>query len=148
MASRPHGLEGIEGGEEGKQGKEEEAECDGGLVGAADVVAVADGRAQVDGQGYRPGKPEYRGDGEKGERREPVKQPREVQRSEADVGEHQEGPDRIEEHEVDLARRSVIVGGVKRAHHCVTTALDRQKAHDKDQEAWLGAYHRQSSLVR
>lgn len=106
MASRSQGLDGIEDREEEEERKEKESEGDGGLDGTADAVAVAViWSSKTGSKCYGAGEPENGCNGEENQRGKLVEESRIVERREADVGEDQERPDGVEEHEVDLTGR-------------------------------------------
>jgi len=102
MSARAKSFNGVDNQQGAEEGPDEPAKSNGGLEGTAEVVGAAVPRS-ADGDGERDGsgKPEDGGHGFEGERSKSVEDAGEVERGEADVGEHQEGPDAVEEHEVD-----------------------------------------------
>lgn len=99
----------LNDGEAGDNGPDEEAEGGGGLGDLAVVEAVAvDGDAGGDGDGA--GEPEDGGDGENGEADNGVVEAGEGALDDAGVEEHDESPDRVEEHKVEARLVAVVVG--------------------------------------
>ncbi len=84
---------------------QEEAECG---------RSRRDAEAADDGEGDGAGEPEDGGDGVEGAGGLLVVQVGEVERRQGDVGEHQQRPDRVEDHEADARRRV----GLERVRDC------------------------------
>jgi len=97
-------------GERGKHIPQEESKCNSALGSAAHGVSVALGGADEHSQRDGSGKPEDHGQGLENERGQAVENARVVQRCDTDVGEHQERPDRVEDHEVDAVGTPSPVG--------------------------------------
>lgn len=101
---------------------QEETKRDSGLDGPAPAVPMAPGHADEDGQGDGAGEPEDHGDNLEAQGSETVEDARHVEWCEADICEHEQGPDRVEQHEVDAVRRpapgpivAIVVGAVVEA---------------------------------
>ena len=88
---------------------QEEAKGNGSLQGRA-VRAVTVGSANGDGEGHGAGEPEKGSQGVKNEGSQLVEPARHVDGGDADVGQHQQRPDRVEEHEVDAVGGAAAVG--------------------------------------
>lgn len=91
--------QGIDENEEGEESPDEEAERNRRLGRAAVSVAVASWGAPVRGKGDGAGEPEDHGDPFEGQRHDAVEEARIVERRKEEVGEQQQGPDRVEDHE-------------------------------------------------
>ena len=90
---------GIDKHKEDEKGPDKKAERNRGLARAAVGVAAASRGAQVCSEGDGAGEPEDHGDPFEGERHKAMEEARIVELREEEVGEQQQGPDRVEEHE-------------------------------------------------
>lgn len=111
MPPTPQRPQRIHKHHEPKQRPQEEPKRDRCLDRPAKRVAATPRRAPVGGQGDGPGEPEDHGDPLEGKRRQAVEDARVVEGRQADVGEHEERPDRVEEHEGHAAGGAPAVPG-------------------------------------
>ncbi|KJR82413.1 uncharacterized protein SPSK_03672 [Sporothrix schenckii 1099-18] len=134
VAARAQRLDGVHDDQDAEQRPQKEAKGNGGLEGAAVVVAAAVHRPpDVDGQGNAAGEPEDHGDPFEGERGEAVEDAGEVERGDADVEQDENGPDGVEEHKVEDGGRGGVAVMVKEGNEVRGEAeLDDAKDNGRD----------------